>query len=810
MNHPKALRTLSFPVFLLILNLSGCSNKLEESSRITESFNTNWKFLLSSGDYSGIDVDDSNWRVLNLPHDWSIEGEFDMNNPAGVGGGALPGGRGWYRKYFRLPESDSGKRISILFDGIYWNSEVFVNGRSVGKRPNGYISFSYDISSILKFGDQENVISVRVDNSQQPNSRWYSGSGIYRNTWLVKTSPVHIGTWGISVSTPKVSRGEARVAAEALLMNGSDLNCSAEIRFSVLAPSGEKTGSATASAWIEADGRISIPAEIVIRNPLFWSVDTPQLYILRTEVYVDGEKVDEVSTRFGIRTFKFDPEKGFFLNGESLKILGVCNHHDLGCLGTAVNRRAIQRQLELLKEMGCNAIRTSHNPPAPELLDLCDEMGFLVMDETFDMWKKKKSTYDYSQFWGEWHERDLRDHILRDRNHPSVFMWSIGNEILEQWDSTGTTMTHELAAIVRSLDTSRQIVTGNNFPSPENAILKADEMEIIGYNYRQKEYKDFPKIFPGKCFLATETTSGLMTRGVYDMPSDSIRRWPKRWDRPFLGGNPDNTVSSYDNVSAPWGSTHEESWREIKKYDFLSGMFIWTGFDYLGEPTPYGWPSRSSYFGIIDLAGFPKDVYYMYKSEWTDEPVLHLFPHWNWKKGEVVDVLAYTNCKEVELFLNGKSMGSRVKNDSVFHLLWRLEYEPGELKAVGIFQDGTALETIVKTAGEAYKIRAQADRSILAADGSDLSFITISVLDSEGNIVPDAGNLISCEIEGDAKLVGTDNGNQVSHKSFKTNFRKAYNGKCLFVIQSGEKTGSASIRFSSDGLKGDETLLEIR
>ena len=425
---------------------------------------------------------------------------------------------------------------------------------------------------------------------------------------------------------------------------------------------------------------------LTIAKPERWSVDAPVLYQAVTTVERGNAILAASATKFGIRTFAFDIAKGFSLNGKHMKILGVCDHHDLGCLGAAINTRALQRQLELLKAMGCNGIRTSHNPPAPELLDLCDEMGFIVMDEAFDMWMKEKTKYDYHLDFAEWHKRDLEDMVLRDRNHPSVFLWSIGNEINEQWDhkdSSGSVIARELAGIIKNLDTTRPVSpTATTINPATRSSSRARSTSSASVTVITITHL-FPKTYPGKKLVGSETTSALETRGHYDMPSDSIRRWPVRWDIPFTAGNPDNTVSAYDNVSAPWGATHEEGWNLVKKYDFVSGMFIWTGFDYLGEPTPYTWPSRSSYFGIIDLAGFPKDVYYMYQSEWTNKPVLHLLPHWNWKKGQTIDVWAFTNCDEVELFLNGKSMGVRKKTGDDLHLMWRLTYEPGTLKAVG-------------------------------------------------------------------------------------------------------------------------------
>jgi len=435
------------------------------------------------------------------------------------------------------------------------------------------------------------------------------------------------------------------------------------------------------------------------------------------------------------------------------------------------------------------------------------------MDEAFDMWKKKKTEYDYAMNWDEWHRRDIEDMVRRDRNHPSVFIWSIGNEVIEQWDkqdSSGAVIARELAAILKGLDPTRPITSACNDQDPLNPLIKSGALDLIGYNYAQNKFPDFPKTYPGKKFIATETTSALATRGHYDMPSDSIRRWPERWDKPFDKGNPDNTCSSYDNCSAPWGSTHEETWKIVKKYEFLSGMFIWTGFDYLGEPTPYDWPSRSSYFGIVDLAGFPKDAYYMYQSEWTEKPVLHVFPHWNWREGQLVDVWAYTNCEEVELFLNGESLGAKKKVGDDLHLMWRLSFTPGILRAIGRSGGKEILIREVKTAGVAAKLALEADRTVIAADGRDLSFVTVKVLDEAGTLVPDADNLIQFEITGEGKIVGVDNGLQTSHEPFKANYRRAFNGMCLVVIQSSEKPGEIKLEAVSNGLAGSSIILSAK
>jgi len=432
------------------------------------------------------------------------------------------------------------------------------------------------------------------------------------------------------------------------------------------------------------------------------------------------------------------------------------------------------------------------------------------MDEAFDMWKKSKTQFDYSLDFDLWHRRDLEDMVLRDRNHPSVFIWSIGNEIPEQWDSTGITIARELSGIVRSLDTTRPITSACNYPEPDNFIIKSGALDLIEYNYHEGTYADFLKTFPGQKFIAAETTSALATRGSYDMPSDSVRRWPVRWDLKLETGNPDMSCSSYDNCSAPWGSTHEDSWRIIKAHDFLSGMFIWTGFDYIGEPTPYPWPAHTSYFGITDLCGFPKDAYYMYQSEWTDKPVLHVFPHWNWEHGKIIDVWAYTNCDEVELLINGNSLGSQKKQDDKFHILWRVEFEKGTLTAIGKKDGKEILRQEVKTAGMPAKMKLTPDRSVISADGKDLSFVMVEVLDKDNIVVPFADNLITFKVEGGASIAGVDNGNQICMESFKSDNRKAFHGVCLVVLKAGTKAGNATITASSDGLEKAETIIDIK
>ncbi|SEO80485.1 beta-galactosidase [Mucilaginibacter gossypiicola] len=773
-------------------------------------FDKSWRFNLGAVE-SGekVTLNDSKWRVLNLPHDWSIEGTFSKDNPATPEGGALPGGIGWYRKTFTVPAASKGKLVYIDFDGVYQKSDVWINGHHLGFRPNGYISFRYELTPYLNFGGN-NVIAVKVDNSVQPNSRWYSGSGIYRHVWLVTTNKTAIDHWGTYVTTTNVSNASAKVNVQVQLHNyqkAPGLMISTKLYDAAGKP--VSLAGEALSAAKSKDTALTVAHTLTVKNPVLWSVDKPYLYKAVTQLIEGKTVLDEYTTTVGIRYFNFDADKGFSLNGKPMKILGVCDHHDLGSLGAAVNTRALERQLQMLKAMGCNGIRTSHNPPAPELLDLCDKMGFIVMDEAFDCWEWKKATYDYHLYFKEWHKRDLEDQVKRDRNHPSIMIWSIGNEIPQQADSSALRIAPELAAIVHSLDKTRPLTTANDRPDTTNKIVKSGAIDLIGYNYHQFDYAKFHDRYPGKKFIATETTSGLETRGYYEMPSDSIRVWPTSYDKPFLREG--NNVSAYDNTRPPWGSTHEMTWKVMKKYDFLSGMFIWTGFDYLGEPTPYSWPSRSSYFGIIDLAGFPKDVYYMYQSEWTNKPVLHIFPHWNWEPGKMIDIWAYyNNADEVELYLNGKSLGIQKKTGDDLHVMWRVKYEPGTLKAVSRKNGKTVLTREIHTAGAPAKIELIADRSQIKADGKDLSFITVKILDKDGNVVPDADNKVNFKINGEGFIASVDNGDPVSHDPFKADYRKAFHGLALAIVQAKEKAGTITLTASADGLQGSTLVLKSR
>ncbi len=793
-----------FFVFVLII-LTGWFTASAQSARKVENFDSSWKFMLGDDSLAKNNTfNDKKWRTLDLPHDWSIEGSFSQKNPSTASEGGLPTGIGWYRKTFALPLSSKNKNTIINFDGVYRNSEVWINGHYLGKRPNGYVSFNYDLTGYLKFGNQANVIAVRVDNSEQPNSRWYSGSGIYRNVWLTTINKIHFKQWGTFITTPQITNNSATVNVETTI---SSTDKGLRLKAIIYNEMGKVVADNLSSI-----NQVGIIRDIVIKNPILWSADHPYLYKVVLQLFKGNELLDDDKVNIGVRSFKFDSEKGFSLNGVHMKIKGVCMHHDLGALGAAVNTRAIERQLQILKQMGCNAIRTSHNPPAPEFLNLCDKMGFLVMDESFDMWAKKKTKHDYHEDWAQWHKQDLTDQILRDRNHPCVFIWSIGNEIREQFDSTGISITRELVKIVKNIDNTRPVTSALSESDPhKNFIYQSGALDLVGLNYHQEVYANFLKNYPNQKFIATETMSALETRGFYDTPTDTTRHWPQSSKIPFTQGNAQLAVTAYDNVAAYWGSTHEETWKIIKKYDFLSGLFIWTGFDYLGEPTPYPWPARSSYFGIVDLAGFPKDVYYMYQSEWTDKPVLHLLPHWNWKPGQLIDVWAYySQADEVELFINGKSLGIRKKQKDDLHVAWNVKFEPGTLKAVSRKNGKIVLSQEVHTAGAPAKIQLIADRKSIHADGNDLSFITVKVLDKDGNIVPDAENLITFKIKGPAEVAGVDNGSQISMEPFKANYRKAFHGMCLLMVRSRKTKGEVLVEANSTGLKPSTLVLNTK
>jgi beta-galactosidase len=739
-----------------------------------QNFSTGWKFNLgdvTNGQTTGFN--DSAWRSLNVPHDWSIELPFNQSSPAGGGGGYLDGGIGWYRKTFTIPANYSGKKVSIGFDGAYMNSQVWINGTSLGTRPYGYTSFEYDLTPYLVYGGS-NVIAVRLNNTQ-PTSRWYSGSGIFRNVWLTVLDPTHVAYCGLFVTTPTVSGSSATVNASATVLNQSAAAQSVSLVTTILNASGGTVVSNTSSAVnVAANGSNVFSQNLAVPNPQLWSVNTPNLYSVKTEVVVNSTVVDTYWTTLGIRTFNFDANTGFSLNGVNMKLNGVCNHHDLGALGSAVNYRAMERQMQIMKAMGCNALRTSHNPPDPMLLDICDRLGFVVMDEAFDCWETQKVSNDYHLFFSAWAQTDIKAQVARDRNHPCVVIWSIGNEIPSASTSTG----QSLRDWVRQVDTTRPISWASNQMSGTAHQNVANLLDLQGYNYGASLYDSQHSSHPAWKMFGSETSSAVRSRGIYKTPTTMN----------ILSGS-DNQCSSYDNSIVSWGASAEQSYKDTNNRAFIAGEFIWTGFDYIGEPTPYGWPAKSSYFGIVDTCGFPKDIYYFYQSRWTTAPMVHILPHWNWTSGSI-PVWVYSNCDSVELFLNGVSQGVKTFTGGVLHLEWSVTFAAGTLRAEAKRGGVIVATEEVKTAGAPARIALSVDRSTISADGEDLAFVTADIVDANGVIVPTASNAVNFSISGPGAIVGVDNGNAPSIESYKGTSRQAFSGKCLAIVRSTGAAGS--------------------
>jgi beta-galactosidase len=776
--------------------------------------------------------DDSSWRRLDLPHDFGIEGPFLPPGQAGSDGatGRLPYfGVAWYRKHLTIPAADAGKQLFLDMDGSMSYTTVWLNGQIVGGWPYGYSSFRLDLTPYAKPG-ADNVLAIRLDNP--PNSsRWYPGGGIYRNVWLVKTSPVHVGQWGTYVTTPEVSAAAATVNVRVTVQNDTKQEAAAGVSTEIFALDGQggRAGPAVATiaaanVRVGAGATADVEGKVTIAGPKLWSPKAPNRYVAVTTVRRGNEVVDTYETPFGIRTLKFDPNEGFSINGEKMKLNGVCNHHDLGALGTAVNRRALQRQLEILREMGCNAIRTSHNPPAPELLDLADEMGFVVMDETFDTWRTTKRPNDYGNVFAAWHEQDTRALVRRDRNHPSVIMWSIGNEIAEQSArlDPGATVAHELSAIVHEEDPTRPTTAAQNNASPRDPFPK--EIDALGMNYQgsrpsqqnpEGTYPAFHRDFPTKFVYGSETASTISSRGEYTFPvAPGKGAISSRGRGGAAGGPPPGQdverfqMSSYDLYYPSWATSPDTEFTAQDRFPFLGGEFVWTGFDYLGEPTPWGGgndPSRSSYFGIIDLAGFKKDRFYIYQAQWRpDFPMAHILPHWNWpdRVGQVTPVHVYTSGDEAELFVNGKSQGRKKKGELEYRIRWdEVVYEPGELRVVA-YKGGKdwASETI-RTTGDASKLQLKPDRATIAADGHDLSFVTLTVADKDGLMVPRTKIQIHFDISGPGEIVATDNGDATDLTSFQSKDRKAFNGLALVIVKAkAGQSGAITVTAKADGL----------
>ncbi|MCH5347249.1 MAG: DUF4982 domain-containing protein [Muribaculaceae bacterium] len=792
-------------------------------------FNDAWRFALTTDTAASLPAyDDSGWRLLNLPHDWAIEGNFSPDNPSGTSGGALPGGMGWYRKTLNVTPDELRDRFILDFDGAYMNSTVFVNGDSVYTRPYGYAPFNVDITDALHPGD--NLIAVRVDNTEQPNSRWYSGCGIYRDVRLHRVDPVHIPLWGLHFR--QLSAGpDPRYSLETTIANTTDTSQPYTLTITPIDPDGRQLEPIVITGTVGARDTIAAIAEGTIADVRLWDIDSPERYRFNASLASADRQLDSYETPAGFKTTSFHPSRGFSLNGRRMKLNGVCLHHDAGCLGAAAPRRAVERQLQIMKEMGVNAIRCSHNPPSRVLLELCDSMGLMVMDETFDMWRLKKTAHDYARYFDRWHVTDMTDQIKRDRNHPSIIMWSIGNEVLEQGHkasadtltaaqanfilnfpvdddvATDTALTNlnaavarHLADLTRRLDPDRPVTAGCNHPNKSNNLFRPGTLDIIGFNYHDSQFADVPVNFPGRPFVVTESVSSLMTRGYYRGPVDSLMVWPSRWDLPFYDES--LACSSYGNCRVPWGSTDEETMRNVMENDFIMGQFVWTGFDYIGEPTPYPWPARSSYFGIVDLAGFPKDIYYFYKAMWRpDEPTLHLLPHWNHAHGDTVEVMAYYNqATDVDLYLNGRHVGTSAMTPERMHARWRVAWEPGTLLAVSRLGDIEIARDSVVTAGAPAAIVLEADRPVLNAMPGDLCYVTARIVDDAGVECPTACNTLSFDIAGAGTIAGTDNGSPIDLTPFKSPARDAFNGRALLVVAPAGNAGTIDITATAPGL----------
>jgi len=781
--------------------------------------------------------DDSAWEKLNLPHDWGIKGPFLEGPRAEVGGGMgrlASHGVAWYRKKLAISKTDAGKSIFLQVDGAMSYAMVWLNGQLVGGWPYGYNSWQLDLTPYLKTG-ADNQLAIRIDNPPL-SARWYPGGGLYRNVWLIKTNPVHVGQWGTFVTTKNVSKTSATIDIAVNIDNQSPSSQNANIITHLYALDAQlKTvGKAVASfpakrASLTAGGNTRIESSLLLKNPKLWGpppTQQPNLYKAVTQVWVSGKMVDQYETRFGIRSVVFAPNKGILVNGERIQIKGVNQHHDLGALGAAFNTRAAERQLEILHEMGCNAVRMSHNPPAPELLELTDRMGFLVMNEVFDSWERKKTPLDFHLIFPDWHEADARSIIRRDRNCPSVIIWSFGNEVGEQYTAEeGAAIGKRLHDIMQEEDPTRPSTAAMNYAKADMPFPTS--LDLISLNYQGEGIRQSPEFegtdrirtppsygvfhqkFPDKVVLSTETASAFSSRGIYLFPVTKDISSPVRDGRG--GDSKIAQVSSYELYAVDFGSSVDKVFAAVEQHPFVAGEFVWTGWDYIGEPTPY-YSARSSYSGIIDLAGFKKDRFYLYQAHWRpDLPMAHILPHWNWpdRVGQVTPVHVFTSGDEAELFLNGKSLGRKKKAAYEYRLRWdELTYTPGELKVVAYKNGKVWAEDVVKTTDVPAKLVASADRSNIKADGLDLSFIEVQVVDKNGLPVPQATNQIEFNVEGPGEIVATDNGDSSNMVAFGSKNRAAFSGKALVIVR-GIKGKPGAIKISAQATGLGSTVVNL-
>jgi len=799
-------------LFLLIVPGAAPWAQAQEASSARQRLLMDYGWRFTTGDPAGAEVpgfDAGGWRTVDLPHDWSIEGPYDSAAATTGRGGYLPTGIGWYRRTFTVPRAWRGRQVTAEFDGVYQNSDVWVNGHHLGHRPNGYVSFAYDLTPHLVQGT--NVVAVRVDNSHQPNSRWYSGSGIYRHVWLTVTNPLHVAQWGTYVTTPVADSAAAQVAVRTRIANDGPGNQRGGLRVVVLGPEGREVTRADTAFLLAAGAAAELPQRLRVHAPMLWSPDTPVLYTLRTTVFdASGGVVDETTTPFGIRHIAYDADRGFLLNGKRVKMLGVNLHHDGGPVGAAVPEAVWARRLFLLKQMGVNAIRTSHNQPAPEFLDLCDRMGFLVMDEAFDEWTHGKVEWGYHKYFAEWAERDLVDFLHRDWNHPSVVLWSLGNEIGEQHAAGGDTVLRMLRDIAHREDPTRPITTGNDhIYADDGATTPAflSLLDVVGYNYvdrwheRRELYAEQDRHdHPDWKMIGTESVVVWGTRGQYSLGDDATR-----------------VEASYTAGMI----RAEQLWKWVALHDYFAGDFMWTGVDYLGESF---WPRKASTSGVLDLVGFPDDGYFFYQSQWTDTPMIHLFPHWNWpgREGQSIPVLAYTNCDVVELYLNDRFIGEKrlefprqgttgswngYASPQIFpttadlHVSWDVPYEAGVLRAVGKRNGEVVATDEVRTAEPAAAIRLRVDRSDIASGIRDVAHVEVEIVDALGTPVPDAANLVRFTVDGAGLLRAVGNGDPADHSPYQARERRAFHGRLLAMIQSTDETGTVRVTAEADGLE---------
>ena len=722
------------------------------------------------------------WTPVHLPHDWVLENSFVNDNSFGsqpAGNGYLPTGIGFYRKEFEIPETEKGKKISIEFDGVFRNSTIWVNGHLLGNHQSGYTPSNYDLTDVLRYGSEgKNTILVKVDASGY-EGWWYEGGGIYRHVWLITTDRLHVDRFGTYVTTPAVSSNEAAVTIKTTLKNEYNVEKNITLVSKIVNSNEVVLDTKTSSQKIKPFASVEIEQTGIIRQPLLWSPETPNLYKVQTEVVDDENFVDTYQTSFGVRTIEIN-RNGVFLNGQLYPVKGTANHQDFAGIGVALPDKINEYKLRLLKEMGSNAYRSAHHPPTPELLDMCDSMGLLVLDENRFLSSSEEGL------------KDLTTMLYRDRNHPSVFMWSMENEEWIQGTVTGARILKTMVETTHNIDPTRKVTAAMNHARNDGGY--ADVLDVVGYNYGDKglAYVKDHENYPKRIVFCTESTSFVSTRGEYENNGEK------------------GYVSNLQKWEPGWGPFPGEDWADIVKYPFLGGTFVWSGFDYRGEPTPYRWPCVSSHFGIMDICGFPKDGYFAYKAAWSNEPLVHIFPHWNWpgKEGKLQKVQCYTNCEEVELFLNGKSMGKK-KTVPYTKLEWELSYQPGRLEARGYKNRKLVAKDIVETSTAPDQISLKNDAGKIKADGCDVAVIKVIIKDAKGRVVPTAGNLVKFSIEGPGKIIGTGNGDPSSHEPDKASQRKAFNGYCLVLVQAEKQAGEIRLKASSDTLKSDELLIKI-